>query len=268
MKNYLTEPTATEAIEILGINVNPLSISQLNNLIARAISYQQKWIIAHQNLHSVYIYHHDPKMQAFYAKAEYTHIDSMALVFLGKLLDFPLQREQRVTYVDWTNPLMAEAAERGWRIFYLGSKPGVAEQGAEILQKKFPGLQIITADGYFEPGLNSKENQAILAQIQTYQPHILMVGMSMPRQEHWILDNLEQISANAILPCGAAIDYVAGTVPTPPRWTGKIGLEWLFRLIAEPKRLWRRYLVEPWFLLKLLMNDLRSKKFKKQLIHR
>ncbi len=255
MKNSLTEPAVPEPIEILGINVHPLSISQLNSLIAHTINYQQKWIIANQNLHSVYIYHHDPKIRDFYAKAEYTHIDSMALVFLGKILGFPLQREQRVTYVDWINPLMAEAAERGWRIFYLGSKPGVAEQGAEILRKKFSGLQIITADGYFDAALNSLENQAILAQIQTYRPDILMVGMSMPRQEHWILDNLEQISTHAILPCGATMDYVAGTIPTPPRWAGRIGLEWLFRLMSEPKRLWRRYLVEPWFLLKLLIIE-------------
>ena len=253
MKNYLIDSVVSKPIQMLGVRLHPLSITQLNDLIARAINSQQRWIIAHQNLHGIYLYHYDSKMRAFYAKAEYTHIDSMALVFLGKILGFPLQREQRVTYVDWTNPLMAEAAERGWRIFYLGSKPGVAEQGAEILRKKFPGLQITVADGYFDASLNSKENQAILAQIQAYQPDILMVGMSMPRQEHWILDNLEQISAHAILPCGATIDYVAGAVPTPPRWAGRWGLEWLFRLLAEPGRLWQRYLVEPWFLLRLLI---------------
>lgn len=255
MKNSLTQPTAPKPIKILGVNVHPLSISQLNSLIAHAIKYQQKWIIAHQNLHGVYIYHHDRKMRDFYAKVEYTHIDSMALVFLGKILGFPLRREQRVTYVDWTHPLIKEAAERGWRIFYLGSKPGVAEKGAEILRQKFSGLQIITADGYFDARLNSKENQALLAHIQAYQPHVLMVGMSMPRQEHWILDNLDKISAHVILPCGATIDYVAGAVPTPPRWAGRWGLEWLFRLLAEPGRLWQRYLVEPWFLLKLLIIE-------------
>jgi N-acetylglucosaminyldiphosphoundecaprenol N-acetyl-beta-D-mannosaminyltransferase len=93
-------------------------------------------------------------------------------------------------------------------------------------------------------------NHEILTLIKEYQPHILMVGMSMPRQEHWILDNIESISANVILPSGAAIDYIAGAVPTPPRWAGKVGLEWLFRLVAEPRRLWRRYFVEPLFLLK------------------
>ena len=255
MKPFLSEFADLQPVRMLGINVNPLSIPQLNALIAEAITQKERWIIAHHNLHSIYVYHHDLKMGTFYAKADYIHIDGMALVILGRLLGLPLKREQRVTYVDWTDPLMTEAAQRGWRIFYLGSKPGVAEQGAKILQQKFPGLQIATAHGYFDAHPDSQENQAILETINTYQPHVLMVGMSMPRQEHWILDNLERLSTNVILPSGAAIDYVAGAVPTPPRWAGRWGLEWLFRLLAEPKRLWRRYLVEPLFLISLVLAE-------------
>lgn len=245
---------------MLGISVNPLSIPQLNSLIAEAVAGKHRWIIAHHNLHSIYLYHHDLKMPAFYAKADYTHVDGMALIFLGKLLGLPLKREHRVTYADWTHPLIADAAQQGWRVFYLGSKPQVAEQGARILQQRFPNLQITTAHGYFDAHPDSQENQAVLAAINAYQPHVLMVGMSMPRQEHWILDNLDRISANVILPSGAAIDYIAGVVPTPPRWAGRWGLEWLFRLIAEPRRLWQRYLVEPWFLLRWFLAD----RFKQQ----
>lgn len=256
MKNSCSKSSASiQPLRMLGIKVNALSISELNALVAEAIKRNQRWVIAHQNLHSIYLYHHEAKMRAFYEKADYIHVDGMALILLGQFFGLPLERQHRVTYVDWTAPLIAEAAQQGWRIFYLGSKPGVAEQGAKILEERFPGLQIATADGYFNPRSDSPENCDRLATINAYQPHILMVGMSMPRQENWIIDNLEQISANAILPCGAAIDYVAGAIPTPPRWAGKIGLEWLFRLISEPNRLWRRYLVEPWFLLKLLILE-------------
>jgi N-acetylglucosaminyldiphosphoundecaprenol N-acetyl-beta-D-mannosaminyltransferase len=262
MKNSLTEFAIPRSINILGVTIHPLSIYQLNDLIVEAVALKQKWIIANHNLHSIYLYHHNSKMRTFYAKAEYTHIDGMALVFLGRLLGFSLQREQRVTYVDWISPLMKKATEQNWRVFYLGSKPGIAEQGAEILREKFHGLQIVAAHGYFDIHPDNPENQEVIAKINAYQPHVLMVGMSMPRQENWIAENLQQISANAILPCGAAIDYVAGAIPTPPRWAGKTGLEWLFRLIAEPGRLWRRYLIEPWFLLKLLLIDVWKKKFK------
>lgn len=240
----------------LGIHVDALSIPELNSLIGESIEQGKKWMIANHNLHSLYLYHHDPKMQALYAKADYVHIDGMALVLLGKLLGFPLKREQRVTYADWVWSLMAEAVQKRWRVFYLGSKPAVAERGAKILQKKFPGLQMATAHGYINTQKGSQENLATLAAINDYQPHILMVGMGMPRQEYWILDNLEHIHTNTILPCGACMDYVAGAIPTPPRWMGKFGLEWLYRLLSEPKRLWRRYLLEPWFIAGLFLREI------------
>lgn len=244
--------------QLLGVQVDALSIPELNFLIEESIEQNQKWIIANHNLHSLYLFHKDPKMQAFYAKAEYTHIDGMPLVFIGKLLGYPMKREQRVTYADWVWPLMTEAASKGWRVFYLGSKPGVVERGASILRQKFPALQIACTHGYFNMDLDSPENLAILATINAYKPHVLMVGMSMPRQEHWIAKNLERIHTNAILPSGACIDYVAGEVSTPPRWMGKLGLEWLYRLLSEPKRLWKRYLVEPWFVGTLLLREIWS----------
>lgn len=114
----------------------------------------------------------------------------------------------------------------------------------------------MTADGYFDATAGSAENQKMLELINAYQPNVLMVGMGMPRQEHWILDNLESIHANTILTCGACIDYIAGVIPTPPRWMGRFGLEWLSRLLSEPKRLWRRYLLEPWFVATLFVREL------------
>ena len=239
--------------ELLGVRINLLSMTQLNALISEAIALNTKWIIANHNLNSLYIYHHNPKMRDYYGIADYIHIDGMALVLLGKLFRLPCKRKHRVTYADWVWSLIAKASKQGWRILYLGSKPGIADKGAQILQNKYPGLQMVTVNGYFDP--NSPENQVILNRINSYQPHILMVGMGMPRQEQWILDNIEKIETNAILPSGACIDYVAGAVATPPRWMGKLCVEWLYRLINEPKRLWKRYLIEPWFIVGLLVQE-------------
>ncbi|MBV6624857.1 MAG: WecB/TagA/CpsF family glycosyltransferase [Rivularia sp. (in: Bacteria)] len=242
-------------LKFLGVQVNALNILQLNSLVAESITQQKKYLIANHNLNSLHIFHHDSKMREFYKKADYTHIDGMPLVLIGKLRGYSLKREHRVTYADWVWPLMEEAATKGWKVFYLGSKPGVADKGAEILRQKFPGLKIACAHGYIDVDKDSQENQDTIAAINAFQPHILMVGMSMPRQEHWILDNLEQLHTNAILPSGACMDYVAGVVPTPPRWMGRMGLEWSYRLISEPKRLWKRYLVQPWFICKLLIQE-------------
>jgi N-acetylglucosaminyldiphosphoundecaprenol N-acetyl-beta-D-mannosaminyltransferase len=132
----------------------------------------------------------------------------------------------------------------------------VAEQGAAILRDKFSDLQIATAHGYFDVHLDSQGSQNVLEAINAYQPNVLMVGMGMPRQEHWLVDNIRHLHANVVLNAGATMDYVVGVVPTPPRWSGRLGLEWLYRLAAEPKRLWRRYLIEPWFVLGLFLAGL------------
>lgn len=242
-------------INLLGIIVHPLTIPELNEAVGEAILQKKKWIIANHNLHSIYLYHSDPKMRKFYQKSRLNHIDGMPLVYLARFLGYPLARERRVTYVDWTRPLVSCAAKLGWRIFYLGSKPGIAERGAEILRKSFPKISLETHHGYFKITPKNNENKRVIERINKFQPDLLMVGMGMPRQEYWIVDNLHHIHAHAILNCGACFDYVAGDTPTPPRWAGYAGLEWVYRLLAEPKRLGFRYLVEPWNLLPYVVRD-------------
>jgi N-acetylglucosaminyldiphosphoundecaprenol N-acetyl-beta-D-mannosaminyltransferase len=96
----------------------------------------------------------------------------------------------------------------------------------------------------------------VLELIRQHNPDVLIVGMGMPRQERWLLANHDKLAAPVLLTSGAAIDYVAGEIPTPPRWLGPLGLEWLYRLASEPRRLWRRYLLEPWFAVALFVRDL------------
>jgi N-acetylglucosaminyldiphosphoundecaprenol N-acetyl-beta-D-mannosaminyltransferase len=239
-------------MNVFGVRVDAATMTDLHAIIAGAIERRERTIVAHHNLHSVYLYHRDARMRALYRQAGCVHIDGMPLVFVGRLLGLDLRREHRVTYVDWVRPLLAFAAGKGFRVFYVGSAPGVAERAAATLQQEIPGLQIATHHGYIGTRVGDADNEQVIAAIQQYAPDILMVGMGMPRQEHWILDNLARINAHAILTSGACMDYVAGVVPTAPRWMGRAGIEWLFRLWSEPSRLWRRYLLEPWYLLFLL----------------
>lgn len=242
-------------VKLLGVEIDAVAMEDLHRIIAKAVAEGQRRIIAHHNAHSVYLYHRDPKMRRLYEQAYCVHIDGMPLVLLGRLLGLPLRREHRVTYVDWIRPLMFEAASRGFRIFYLGSRPGIAERGADILRREFPSLRIDTHHGYFDSQADNASSRQVLETIEGFRPDILMVGMGMPRQERWILDNLTDIHAHVILTAGACMDYVAGAIPTPPRWMGKLGIEWFFRLCVEPRRMWRRYLLEPWFLLLLLVRQ-------------
>ena len=247
------------AYELLGVRVYPLTVSELHELIASAVDNQGRVVITSQNLHGVYLYHRSEKMRALHERS-LPRIDGMSLVMMGRLLGHRMAPEHRVTWVDWIGPLMDEAVRRGWRIFYLGSKPDVVERGARVLKHRHAGLQLAVRHGYFDTTPGSAENADVLDSIARFQPHILMVGMGMPRQESWIYDNLDYLDVNAILTCGAAMDYVAGVIRTPPRWMGRVGLEWLYRLLSEPRRLGVRYLVEPWFLAPLLIRDLMRRK--------
>src|ERR1700733_9800699 len=245
-----------DTVAFLGLTLQPRSIPEMNELVEQGIRERQKSIISNQNLHSVYLLHRHPKLKEFYSHVHWTYVDGMPLVALGRLYGYPLHREQRVTNVDWTGPLMELAASRGWRVFNLGSSRQVAEQGAAKLRNLYPGLQIEVSDGFFDARRGSAENEALVQRINAYRPDLLMVGMGMPRQELWTQENYSQLDAHVILSStGAALDYFAGAVPTPPRWSGRCGLEWFFRLVGEPRRLFARYLIEPWYVLLLLLLD-------------
>lgn len=247
--------------QMLGVWVNRLTVDNLYEVIETAIRTEaSRCVIGNHNLHSIVLHHRDPGMQRFYERVEYVFIDGMPLVWVGQLLGMPLRREHRMTSVDWLRPLLSRAAAQGWRIFFVGSKPDVARRAANTLRAEHPGLELEFAHGYFDISPQSDENREVLERIRNFRPDLLLVGMGMPRQEHWIANELERLDARVIMNLGAVMDYVAGAVPTPPRWMARLGFEWLGRLAAEPRRLGYRYLVEPWFLLPYLASDLMGRR--------
>jgi N-acetylglucosaminyldiphosphoundecaprenol N-acetyl-beta-D-mannosaminyltransferase len=257
LNHFSSEPNPDRSgISFFGLTLHPKSLPELNELVERGIAEGQKWIITNHNLHSVYLFHRWPKLRDFYATAHWTFIDGMPLVALGRLYGYPLERKHRVTLADWAHPLMELAARKNWRVFSLGSPTEVVEKAAAALRQHYPALQIEVSGGYFDARPGSAENETLLERINAYRPDLLMVGMSMPRQEYWTHDNFARLQARVILSSnGAAMDYIAGAVKTPPRWAGRLGLEWAARLVNEPRRLFGRYLLEPWYILALLMVD-------------
>jgi len=232
---------------LFGIRVQAITRQDLLGIISEAVLNQAKYVVTNHNMHSLYIWHHDSKMRELYARADFTHIDGLPLIPLFRLFGARLKPKHRTAYMELLPVLATEAIKQGWRIYYLGSEPDVVGKGATRLRDKYQGLQIRTHHGYFDT--YGPENELVLADIRAYAPDVLMVGMGMPRQEEWINANLNQIAARTIFCAGCTMDYVAGRIPSCPRWLGDIGFEWLYRLVVEPARLWRRYLVEPWFVL-------------------
>jgi len=242
--------------EFCGVHVDALSIADIERLIAQAVEDARQIVIAHHNLHSVRLMSTDQRMQVFYEQADWVHVDGMGIVAMARLLGRPLRPADRVTYVDLLAPLLEGAQRRGWRVAFLGWRPEVVEQARVVLAERYPTLEQFYHHGYFDPSPGSAEDDRVVDALNAFAPDLLLVGMGMPRQEHWILEHRPLLRAKAILPAGACLDYVAGAVPTPPRVLGRTGLEWLYRLVCEPRRLWRRYLVEPWFVARLLAQEL------------
>lgn len=243
---------------IMGVSVNAVTVRQLYAAVEEGVASRARRIIGHHNLHSVYLFQRHAGMRAYYALADLTFMDGMSLVVAGRTLGLPLTRDHRMTSIDWLVPLLRTAAARGWNVFFLGSAPGVAEAAVAKFTREAPGLRAHVHSGYFDATPGSAENEALLAHIQDSRADLLLVGMGMPRQEEWILGNHQRISAPVIMSLGAFMDYHAGVLPTPPRWLSRIGLEWACRLAAEPRRMFTRYMVEPWTLLPLLLRDLRA----------
>jgi N-acetylglucosaminyldiphosphoundecaprenol N-acetyl-beta-D-mannosaminyltransferase len=155
---------------------------------------------------------------------------------------------ERVPGVDLVARLASLSAARGFRIYLLGAMPGVAEMAAKVLCDRYPGL--IVAGTY--AGTPRVEDEAgIIAQVRAARPHILLVAYGAPAQDLWIARNLDRMGVPVGIGVGGAFDYLAGVHPLAPRWLRRIGLEWLYRLVTQPRR-WRRMLALPRFVWQVL----------------
>src|SRR4051812_22482201 len=159
------------ACELLGVRVHPMPARTLHAVIEEAIDSGRRCIIGNHNLHSVYLFHRDAKMRRYYEIADYVFVDGMPLIWTGRAVGMPLRREQRITSVDWLPPVLRRAAERGWRVMFLGSRPDVAARAVERLRQEHPGLEIAAEHGYFDSAPDSREDAAVFARIEAFRPH-------------------------------------------------------------------------------------------------
>jgi N-acetylglucosaminyldiphosphoundecaprenol N-acetyl-beta-D-mannosaminyltransferase len=249
-------------VDFLGVRIDLLTSESLLELVGAAIWNSKRLLIGHHNLHglSTITKAENNKYRRFFEMTDVALADGMSMVALGKLLGKGISRNNRIAYNDWLPKLLTKAVEQKWRVFYLGSVPEVAERGQQVLANRFPGLDIICHHGHFDAGENSEENLQVCEAMNAFHPDILFVGMGMPRQEKWLVENHRKLNAAIILTSGATLDYIAGAKKMAPRWMGVIGLEWAFRLAAEPTRLAYRYLIEPWQLVYALASKRMSLK--------
>jgi N-acetylglucosaminyldiphosphoundecaprenol N-acetyl-beta-D-mannosaminyltransferase len=243
---------------IVGVEVSAINMEVGLEIINLWIKRAEPNYICVTPAHGIMECQRDTSLKSVFNNSGMTTPDGMAIVWLLRFLGH--RHVDRVYGPDLLLKACQKSIETGWKHFFYGGAPGVAEKLAKNLQERFLGLQI--AGIYCPPfrPLTPEEDLQMIAEINRARPDIVWVGISTPKQEldggaYWV----------SLCPCsrwcGAAFDFLSGTKKQAPRWMQRSGLEWLFRLASEPRRLWRRYIEYPYFVLLVTTQMLGFKKY-------
>lgn len=194
-------------------------------------------------------------LRAAYADASLVLADGLPVVKAAGWLGQPLP--ERIAGSDLVPALFAAASERcALRVYLLGAAPGVAARAAKIIEARWPNVRVV---GTFSPPFgfegDARENEHILERIATARPDVLIVGLGAPKQEFWVHRHRERIRATTALCVGATIDFLAGEKNRAPRWMQTIGLEWLHRMLCDPRRLVPRYALDAWLFPRIIARE-------------
>ncbi len=212
------------------------------------------------NVDHVVVAERSEEFRDAYAAADLSLADGMPIVWSSRLLGAPLP--EKVSGSDLVLPLMDRAAARGWSVFLLGAGPGIANAAAERLRRERRVHVVGTAAPYVRvgPGEPDPDGDAAVEAIRGARPDLVLVAFGAPKQEIWMHRRREALAPAVLLGVGASLDFVAGRVRRAPSWVSGAGLEWLWRLAREPRRLARRYLVEDPRFLAVLWRELRRRR--------
>jgi len=208
-------------------------------IVAGALATGKQRTVFYANSHAVTLAETDPQFAAAMNAADTVFCDGFGAYVAARVLGSPIP--ERFTWPDWIVPLGATCRDNGSSMFFLGATDGVAEAAGKKMQSAVPGLRVHSHHGHFPK--DDASSRRIIEQINRSGAKVLLVGFGMPLQEIWIAKYRRELAPLVIFANGATFDYVAGHIRRGPQWLTSHGFEWLTRLIVEPRRLWRRYLL-------------------------
>ena len=239
---------------ILGVKINAIDMRDALQTIEGWIKGGESQYVCVTPIHAVMDCYLEPSLKKIFNASGMTTPDGMGIVWLLRLLGF--RRTARVYGPDLMLAVCEFGLDKGWRHYFYGSTKAVSKNLIGQLQAKFPGL--IIAGQYAPPfrPLAEDEKELVAAEIDQARPNVIWVGLSTPKQERWMGEFVNRLNPAVLVGVGAAFDFLSGSKPQAPRWVQRSGLEWLFRLVTEPKRLWRRYIKYPLFLILIIAQRL------------
>ena len=240
-------------VNVLGVGISAADLAGAVEIIEGWIRRREKNYVCVTSVHGVMECQRDEGLRRIFNGSGLTTPDGMPLVWLGRLAGF--RDMARVYGPDLLLALCERSVAHRYRHFFYGAAPGVPERLSESLGERFPGLQMVgTHSPPFRP-LTRPEREDTCDMINRARPDVVWVGLSTPKQERWMAENQGGIDASVLIGVGAAFDFLSGRVRQAPRWVQRSGFEWLFRLIQDPRRLWRRYLINnPMFVFNVLLQ--------------
>lgn len=238
--------------DVMGVGFDNLTMEEFAQRARRMLSSREKGYCVTPNAEIVYEAVQDASFRDLLNGAALVLPDGAGVVLGAKILGTPIK--EKVAGIEFGEKICSILAQTGGRLYLLGSKPGIAEQAGENLTKKYPGLVICgTADGYF------KDEAQVVEKINAAKPDVLFVCLGAPKQEKFIRTHFDRLDAVLMLGLGGSLDGYAGVVQRAPKWMIDLSLEWLYRLLKEPKRLGRMMRL-PKFVLICFREKMRRKK--------
>jgi N-acetylglucosaminyldiphosphoundecaprenol N-acetyl-beta-D-mannosaminyltransferase len=253
----------SDFLNILGVKIAATNLQLACQSIDRWIKERHKTYVCIAPVATIVDCRRDPKYRKVVNNAGMTTPDGMPLVWIGRLRG--KKSTQRTYGPDLMLAFCQLSQTGGCRHYFYGGNPETNNRLMERLQNRFPGIKIA---GNFSPplrGIGELEQEDVIERINHANPDILWVGLGSPKQDYWMSNHRDKLNVPVMVGVGAAFDFIAGTKPQAPRWMQRSGLEWLFRLCCEPKRLWKRYLIGNsqfiWYLLKDTLKKKRGRKY-------
>jgi len=243
-----------EEIKIFNIKINPLRRNDFLSIIEDGIKNSRQ--IAQFGVNSATINDivRNDDFRDIFNNADLVHIDGMSVVLALRFFGYAIP--ERVATPDLADDILVMANREKMSVFLFGAKEATLALCKKNIEEKYPDLKIVgSRNGYFEPA----EEEEIFKMINKVSPDILLLGMSSPRKELFFENYRNKINAHYILGVGGYFDIIAGLIKRAPRWMQDIGLEWFFRLLQEPRRLWRRYLIGIHQFFWLVINEKRRR---------
>ncbi|MCX5694949.1 MAG: WecB/TagA/CpsF family glycosyltransferase [Candidatus Omnitrophica bacterium] len=240
-------------VNICGVNIHNFTLSEAIERIDSLTVADSFSLVATPNIDHVIRLQKDIDFMKAYNESAIVFPDSMPILWAAKFLGTPFK--EKISGSDLFPKLCEVASQKGRKVFFLGGREGAATKSVEILVGKFPDLQVV---GTYCPPFgfehDEQENRKVIEIIQKAKPDILFVGLGAPKQEKWICKYKDQYQVPVSIGIGGSLEFVSGMVKRAPKWMQNAGLEWFWRLIMEPRRLWKRYLIDDpiffWLVLK------------------